>query len=330
MLISIAMATYNGAKYLPDQLESFANQRVLPQELVVCDDRSTDNTMSVLQSFRRHAPFDVRIIPNERRLGYSANFEKALNSCSGEIIFISDQDDVWLPKKTASVLGALAQCKAMVVLNDQEITDANLTRTGRTIMGNTRTLGFKETWISAGCCTAVRREFLELLNPFPNHLLAYDAWIHKVAVELGTRQVVPEVHQLYRRHSSNTSAPLATTFSIPNRVSAFMHFGLRDVSDGWDVEVQISRELTQRLRERAGTLNRFDLHHAGRAAIRKEEEFVEALTHRRSFLKQGRIHRFGPLLRFFLRGGYVQFSGVRSAAKDLLRPSVRTDRPSEP
>jgi glycosyltransferase involved in cell wall biosynthesis len=327
--VSIALATYNGAKHLPAQLESFSAQRLLPHELVVCDDQSTDDTLQVLQDFRQTAPFDVRIIPNETRLGYSANFEKAINSCAGDFVFVSDQDDVWFPDKIASVVDAFARSKAMVVINDQEITDGELRPSGRTIMRNTKALGFEDSWLSAGCCTAMRREFLEVLTPFPNDLVAYDAWIHRLAVDLGTREILPQVHQLYRRHESNTSTSLGSTLSAPNRLTAFSHYGLRDVSDAWDVEVQTSKTIVQRLREREAVLARLNLRGASELALQRKTNFLAALEQRRSFLARGRLRRVVPLFGFFLRGGYQQFSGVKSAAKDLLRPATRSPRTTE-
>ena len=99
MKVSIVMATYNGAEYLGEQLESFVNQKRSPEELVVCDDSSTDKTYKILEEFKRSAPFDVVLVKNEHRLGFTKNFEKALANCSGDIIFFSDQDDKWFPSK---------------------------------------------------------------------------------------------------------------------------------------------------------------------------------------------------------------------------------------
>ncbi|HIE59179.1 MAG TPA: glycosyltransferase, partial [Hydrogenothermaceae bacterium] len=94
MRISIALATYNGDTYLQDQLNSYIAQERLPDEMVVCDDVSKDETVAILEAFQKVAPFEVQIIKNETNLGYTKNFEKALSLCSGDIVFFSDQDDV--------------------------------------------------------------------------------------------------------------------------------------------------------------------------------------------------------------------------------------------
>src|ERR1700760_33370 len=95
------MATYNGGKYLGEQLRSLAEQTVLPDELVICDDQSSDSTAAVVESFAASSPFPVRFIRNEQRLGYYENFMKAAGLCTSEYIAFCDQDDVWLSEKLA-------------------------------------------------------------------------------------------------------------------------------------------------------------------------------------------------------------------------------------
>jgi len=97
--ISVAMCTYNGELFLPEQLESIARQTVLPNELIICDDNSTDATLRILKDFQEKAPFEIKIYRNISKLGSTKNFEKAISLCNENIIVLSDQDDVWLPYK---------------------------------------------------------------------------------------------------------------------------------------------------------------------------------------------------------------------------------------
>src|SRR5690349_15385572 len=103
MRISVAMATYNGAPFLPEQLQSLAAQTLPPFELVVCDDGSTDRTIQILREFATSAPFPVRIHENSERLGFGDNFLKAAALCQGDWIAFCDQDDIWLPHKLETV-----------------------------------------------------------------------------------------------------------------------------------------------------------------------------------------------------------------------------------
>lgn len=99
-MISVALCTYNGESFIKEQLESIANQTLPVDEIVVCDDRSTDNTVQSIRTFAsKHSNIDVRLIINDRNIGVRMNFEKALNLCKGDIKFLSDQDDIWLPNK---------------------------------------------------------------------------------------------------------------------------------------------------------------------------------------------------------------------------------------
>jgi glycosyltransferase involved in cell wall biosynthesis len=99
--ISIAMCTYNGARFLPEQLASIAAQTRLPDEMVVCDDGSTDTTLEILEKFSQTVPFPVRIVRNPVNLGSTKNFEQAMRLCTGDLIALCDQDDIWLPDKLA-------------------------------------------------------------------------------------------------------------------------------------------------------------------------------------------------------------------------------------
>lgn len=107
MHISVAMCTYNGARYLHEQLESIATQTLSPDELVVCDDGSSDETVRIIESFAGEVKFPVRLIGNEEKLGPARNFEKAITLARGELIALSDQDDCWYPQKLSRLASIL-------------------------------------------------------------------------------------------------------------------------------------------------------------------------------------------------------------------------------
>jgi glycosyltransferase involved in cell wall biosynthesis len=107
--ISVAMCTFNGGRYLQEQLESIALQSRLPAELVVCDDRSTDDTLAILKRFRSEVPFAVKVIQNSQRLGSTRNFDQAIGLARGRLIALCDQDDRWLPMKLERLSVALEE-----------------------------------------------------------------------------------------------------------------------------------------------------------------------------------------------------------------------------
>jgi len=99
LMISVAMTTYNAEKYLSNQLDSILAQTRQIDELVICDDASNDATVSILNKYFLKSPFIVKIIINEKNIGYVQNFERTMNLCSGNIIVMCDHDDIWMPDK---------------------------------------------------------------------------------------------------------------------------------------------------------------------------------------------------------------------------------------
>jgi glycosyltransferase involved in cell wall biosynthesis len=119
--VSVAMATYNGAAFIYEQLASIGAQTLAPYEIVICDDGSSDDTLRIIQQFKSRSPLPVHLHRNDERLGAAQNFARAIALCEGELIALADQDDVWLPEKLARLSGAMpggapyAFCDATVI-----------------------------------------------------------------------------------------------------------------------------------------------------------------------------------------------------------------------
>ena len=138
--ISVALCAYNGERFLAEQLASMAKQTRLPDELVVCDDRSTDRTVDIVRAFAASAPFPVRVFENERNLGFAANFERAIRLCEGNLIALSDQDDIWYPiRLERSEQEFTAHPEAGLVFSDADVIDDSNELVGPTLW---RRLGF--------------------------------------------------------------------------------------------------------------------------------------------------------------------------------------------
>src|SRR5215207_2844534 len=217
MKISVALTTYNGEPYLEAQLRSIAEQTRPPDEMVVCDDGSKDQTLAILEAFAASAPFPVRIIRNEANLGSTRNFEKASLLCTGEAIAFSDQDDVWLPEKLALCEAALeANPNAGLVFTDATVVDRELNPLGYTmwqaVLFNAerqRRLTHGEAMevlmernVVTGACMMFRAAMCDLIVPFSN-LWVHDAWIAMLISLFYDLTIVPEPLMLYRQHGSN-------------------------------------------------------------------------------------------------------------------------------
>ncbi|WP_083808351.1 glycosyltransferase [Granulicella tundricola] len=113
---SIALATYNGEKYIAQQLDSFARQTRLPDELVVSDDHSTDGTLDIIASFASTAPFAVKVVVNEGPRGFNRNFENAVRQCQYDVILFSDQDDVWFREHVARLSSPFEEDTSLTIV----------------------------------------------------------------------------------------------------------------------------------------------------------------------------------------------------------------------
>jgi glycosyltransferase involved in cell wall biosynthesis len=227
--VAVAMATFNGERYLLEQLESIARQSHQPDELVISDDGSNDRTIEMARAWAATAPMRVRISVVEKRLGHTANFERALRLTTADIIFLSDQDDVWLPQKIERVLEEfMRDPEILLVLNDQWITDENLRSTSRTsheILKRKYHLYDRQSLeLGHGCCMAVRRPLLDLALPLPSGKLdiGHDTWLAKLTAMMGRQKIVSEPLQLYRRHSRAVTIGLSATSIVPHKLREWL------------------------------------------------------------------------------------------------------------
>jgi glycosyltransferase involved in cell wall biosynthesis len=206
MKLSVALATFNGEKFLKTQLESINKQTRLPDELVVSDDCSTDATVDVILAFKKIAKFNVILSRNSKTVGYSANFQRAISLCTGDLIFICDQDDKWFESKIEVMSSYMEENpEVFIAINDAEITNRELYSTGITKLQQIRTLYGGADKFIAGCCSVFRTSLQPLYYPIPIELEAYDGWLHFLGKVLGSRRVIPLTLQYYRIHGNNTS-----------------------------------------------------------------------------------------------------------------------------
>ena len=215
--VSVAMATYQGATFLNEQLESLAAQTVLPRELVVCDDRSTDGTREIVEEFARRAPFPVTFRCNAERLHFADNFLRAASLTSGSHVAFCDQDDVWEPEKIATVLDTVAATGAVLVAHDASVIDENGERCGELVHWQAPGLMGGEALMPwhffFGFTCTVQRRLLDLLPAAdrprdlmdPRHLLAHDRWVAFLASVTGEVYLLPDRLARYRQHRGNAS-----------------------------------------------------------------------------------------------------------------------------
>ncbi|HLL95406.1 MAG TPA: glycosyltransferase family 2 protein [Spirosoma sp.] len=214
---SIALCTYNGENYLQAQWQSILSQHQQPDEVVICDDQSTDGTVALLQQFAAEAPFPVRILENKQRLGYNKNFEYVLGQCTSDLIFICDQDDYWFPEKISTMSQYMVDHPtAQLAFCDAWITDEQLQGRQSRFWESIRfDKQIQKRWLAGesmdimldgnrvmGCATVIRRIFLAMLLPVPDAIpgYIYDGWLGLVSAAYEVIHFIDKPLQLYRTH----------------------------------------------------------------------------------------------------------------------------------
>ncbi len=206
MKISVALAAYNGEKYIGEQIESILPQLREGDELIVSDDNPAGKTRSIVEFYTAYDS-RVKYIEGEGK-GVCKNFENAINHCSGDVIFLCDQDDVWLDGKVEKVLGAIEK-GADVVLHDAQVTDGELNVTSPSFFAlNGSKPGFVKNLLKnsyMGCCMAFRADFKKIFMPFPENLPMHDWWIGLNAEIRGKAEFINEPLIKHRCHGGNVT-----------------------------------------------------------------------------------------------------------------------------
>lgn len=218
--ISVAMISYQGAKYIEEQLDTILVTLGEEDEVIVSDDGSTDGTQEILLAYQKKDA-RVRMIDGPKN-GVKANVENALRACEGAYIFLADQDDIWMPKKVERVMAAFEQDGVSLVVHDAIVTDGNckevilesfysLKGSGAGVLKNI----WRNTYI--GCCMAFKRELLEEVLPIPNYIEMHDQWIGVINDRLkrGT-SFIPDKLIKYRRHGNNASG--MSHYGVPRMI----------------------------------------------------------------------------------------------------------------
>ena len=214
------MTTYNGSSYALEQLQSFEKQSIPPDEIIICDDGSKDNTLEIIEKFREQSGLNIKLIKNEENLGVIKNFEKAISLTTGDIIFISDQDDYWFPNKLEDYLIAFKSNPDVdYIFSDLQVTDKHLNKKpgslfNSVIRRNTDNFVGKNTTsaksflsmklASSGATIAVRKKLLNAILPIPEIKdLLHDGWIGRIASSISKGKLLPFPYSYYRQHENN-------------------------------------------------------------------------------------------------------------------------------
>lgn len=215
LVISVAMCTFQGSRFVQEQLDSLSAQTRLPDECIICDDGSQDDTREILKNYARTAPFPCRIEENPSNLGTTANFEKAISLCRGDIIALADQDDIWFPQKVKTIEERfLASPDLVAVFSDGTlISESSESLPGalwrshtfdavkqRAFVVNAFDVLLRRPFVT-GAAFAFHSRYRALLLPIPKRQM-HDYWISLLLSACGKIELIPEPLIRYRWHPS--------------------------------------------------------------------------------------------------------------------------------
>ena len=225
-MISVCIATYNGELFIKEQLQSILPQLSAEDEVIVSDDGSTDGTLNAVRSIGDHR---IKIVHHEKRkakftIDYAtANFENALHHAKGDLIFLSDQDDVWCSEKVAVMVKTMQTSD--MVMSDCTVVDTQLNIIHKSYYSTMRVFKANLTYnimkpAFLGSCMAFRRSVLQRALPFPPYGVGHDLWLGLIGLRFYKFKYIPQPLMCYRRHDYTvTDGGKANTTSLWFKIS---------------------------------------------------------------------------------------------------------------
>lgn len=206
-MISVCMATYNGEKYITEQIDSILCQLADSDELIISDDHSTDKTVDIIKTYKDPR---IKLIFNSGKKGCTHNFENALSNATGDFIFLADQDDVWYPNKVSVMVSFLSKNNYDLVMCNCALVDEHLSTLKspffdkdcpmeRSIISNLYRCA------CLGCCIAFTHNALKAFLPFPPQVVLHDLWIYLFAISNLKCGYCHDVLLAYRRHQNTVT-----------------------------------------------------------------------------------------------------------------------------
>jgi glycosyltransferase involved in cell wall biosynthesis len=216
--VDIIMGTYNGEKYVAQQIRSILDQTYPHIRLIIRDDASSDQTGSILQDYASRYPHKITLVPTEERLGIKGNFSHLLNQTTAPYVMFSDQDDVWYFDKVAKTLAKMKETERLhpqlpvLIHTDLKVVDQNLHPIHASFwqysgispdLGKTLNRLLVQNVVT-GCTTMINRSLANHVFSIPNEALMHDWWIALIAASFGQINFIPEPTICYRQHGKNT------------------------------------------------------------------------------------------------------------------------------
>ena len=205
-LVSIALASYNGIKYIKDQINSILDSEYQNIEIIISDDGSTDGTYEVIQQIIKNLPSKKLILVRNNSKGFVSNFSNAIEHCRGDFIFLCDQDDIWYKKKISKHLEIYKLKSSVdVICNDVLFFDDKKSNNTLTKLKQFKKYKLSYDKFVMGCAHSFRRSYIDKLMPIPSQVISHDDYLIYPSIFYSNRVILEDTLQDYRIHENNTS-----------------------------------------------------------------------------------------------------------------------------
>lgn len=320
--ISVAICTFNGEKYISDQLNSLLNQSRVPDEIIISDDGSTDNSVKAISKIMSASVVPWQLSVNTETLGVTKNFEKALCLCSGDIIFTCDQDDVWLEEKIEKYISTFEENPdCQLLFSNAKLVDAQLDNLNQSLWESIKYFQQVECQLDSsqfadlllkqnvitGATMAFRRQLLDRVIPISDRWL-HDYWIGIIATLTGSVIGIPDQLILYRQHDKNViGAKKAESFTSALSKFAYSENRYKTAETWFD---------------RINDLNDYIRKHDLKLTEDKILKIINCSNFwkRRIELKNTRLLKaLSMIFVDIMNGGYIKYyTGIKGATRDVL------------
>ena len=308
-MISIAMATYNGEKFIREQIDSILAQTISDWELIVCDDVSTDSTIAILEEYAKN-DVRIKIYQNMVNLGFKRNFEKAIDLCQGDYIALCDQDDIWYPKHLEILLNQIGDYSLSI--GNSDIVDRNNIYLGQkmsetdylyTLPNDPKKLIYRELLNSnpfQGAAMLLEKEFAQKCIPIPHDVLYHDTWI--CACACANKGIVYSYDSVirYRQHENNVTGQnnRRKHLTVLHTLTSYMYKAMRTLTKKHSSKTDrffVAENLQRRFGNFSSDFNQISafLSHAKKRHLTpndisflwKNIEYITTSTSKRGFLR---------------------------------------------
>jgi glycosyltransferase involved in cell wall biosynthesis len=342
LTFAVAMATYNGGAYLRAQLESLRLQTRAPDEIVITDDNSSDDTWNILEEFQNTSDIPVKIYKNEINLGYGDNFMRAASLCGSDLIGFCDQDDVWDLNKIARCASLFESSDLLMCHHDARIVNDDFEEGGS--LGNeglndfpVRANMMRSLWSSPRGFTQVFRSSLLALSPFRRQSIdhhsgkgepmAHDQWIYLLATSFGKTEFLDEKLASYRQHASNVvgvDASAQRSHLINQAANGRLEFSHR--RDAARARSRVLRNIAESIRSNGDGLSATQ----GLDIADLYDEIAQVYDRRSKVYGPGKARALCAFIRNLSGGWYVGWKtprlGLAPMIKDALFVALPADR----